>query len=260
MHKRQAPFNSRRVASTLPSVKPSDSAVMTQSEPPGLREVIGRNAKRIRHAKGLTLDQVAQAARSSGVRWTGTTVADIEGGRRAPSLEATLVLAGSLGVDGAPIRLAELFAGADDERFSVLASATLPLSDARRAAEGEPVELHPISPARAQEINVSLRTWARKVSRASDDARVELEDLTLAGVARWEAAVTFEDERAARKLGVEPMAVSAASRGLWGRDLATERDARAGMNSSAQARGHVTRALLAELRKHLDEDAHDGND
>jgi hypothetical protein len=54
-------------------------------------------------------------------------------------------------------------------------------------------------------------------------------------------------------LGVEPLAVAKAARKLWDRSLTEERDRRlerrdATPRSVQALRGHVTRALIAELR------------
>ncbi len=65
--------------------------------------------------------------------------------------------------------------------------------------------------------------------------------------------------KAAKRLGVTTADVDAAARALWGQTLAGERDKRVqpveGETPRAlQARrGHVTRALLDELRRYLDE-------
>lgn len=58
------------------------------------------------------------------------------------------------------------------------------------------------------------------------------------------------DRKVALRLGVSAKQVQAQAVALWGRSLAAERDARAGVGgdrSSQAARGHVTRALIAEL-------------
>jgi hypothetical protein len=54
-------------------------------------------------------------------------------------------------------------------------------------------------------------------------------------------------QKAARVLRASPMAVMLAARQLWGRSLGAERDRRLGGDGAAQAKGHVTRQLYAEL-------------
>ena len=51
-----------------------------------LATVIGSNARKARRSAGLTLDQVAAAARRRGLRWSESRVADFEAGRVAPNL------------------------------------------------------------------------------------------------------------------------------------------------------------------------------
>jgi len=65
-------------------------------------------------------------------------------------------------------------------------------------------------------------------------------------------------ERAARKLKVSPLEIEQASGKLWSRSLAEERDLRISermqgkdLRTIQALRGHVTRALLGELRSIL---------
>jgi hypothetical protein len=61
------------------------------------------------------------------------------------------------------------------------------------------------------------------------------------------------EQEAARKLRVRPIDLAVAAFGLWGRSLTEERDRRAS-GTSRQAKGHVTRRLLAELADKLKEE------
>lgn len=58
--------------------------------------------------------------------------------------------------------------------------------------------------------------------------------------------------KAARRLNADPVEVDATARRLWGRTLTAERDVRVGTAARSRAdqsrRGHVTRALIEELR------------
>ena len=64
--------------------------------------------------------------------------------------------------------------------------------------------------------------------------------------------VTETERKAARAVGIEPAMMRAIALDLWGRSLVEERDRRTGHDVSGRSRqavrGHVTRALLAELR------------
>jgi transcriptional regulator with XRE-family HTH domain len=70
------------------------------------------------------------------------------------------------------------------------------------------------------------------------------------------------DQVAGKRLGVDPATVSLAAERLWGQSLSEERDERVSSTTGPDAtkrtiqaaRGHVTRALLAELKAHLDQE------
>lgn len=63
--------------------------------------------------------------------------------------------------------------------------------------------------------------------------------------------------KAAQRLDVDPVEVDALARRLWGRTLTEERDAQLGAATRSRAdqarRGHVTRALIEQLRGALPE-------
>jgi hypothetical protein len=99
---------------------------------------------------------------------------------------------------------------------------------------------------------------------------VAVEDVwkALLGVPSWPAREdlsddpTIQDEatlKAARRLGIKPAQVDVAAMRLWGRPLGEERDRRVGDQPVQGRRGHVTRALLAELETHLGEERQDGD-
>src|SRR4029453_14277174 len=64
--------------------------------------------------------------------------------------------------------------------------------------------------------------------------------------------VTEADRRAARALRVEPEAIAAAARALWGHSLDKERDRQIGdVAATPQKRGRVTRLLVRDLKRTL---------
>lgn len=69
-------------------------------------------------------------------------------------------------------------------------------------------------------------------------------------------AAGLADRRAAERLGVSLGQLVGLSLRLWGRLLSQESIARAGLDTSAQKRGRVTRELVAELESQ----AGDGDD
>lgn len=210
---------------------------------------------------GVTQDDLASAARRWGLDWTRNTVANIEAGRHEFTLiEAavlTVVLRTDFSVDvqvvdllpddvwvnvgagrihGAGLRAA-LADGADDAppwQF-----------ETRHAAARNAVERGAV-----QGIAAAARHTAQAAQRVWPDAAVA--DV----VAAEEDARGAAEQKAARSLGAEPLDVALAARRLWRRSLTEERDARASEASGADAtprqrqaiRGHVTRALLEDLR------------
>jgi len=83
---------------------------------------------------------------------------------------------------------------------------------------------------------------------------VRLEEL-LSGLPEPSPVEAGPDEatvKAAQRLNAAPVDVDAAAQRLWGRGLVAERDARLGVATRSRTdqarRGHVTRALIEELR------------
>lgn len=76
-------------------------------------------------------------------------------------------------------------------------------------------------------------------------------------------AVGDAERKAARRLGVDPVALSAAAYRTWGRSFVAKRDGAAELEKAAgtdrrslqAVRGHVTRQLLAELAPILEQEA-----
>jgi len=64
------------------------------------------------------------------------------------------------------------------------------------------------------------------------------------------------EHRLAKRLGISPARLAHVSFQLWQSTFTEERDRRAGPDANQQKRGHVSRALRAELEKALA----DGND
>ena len=63
------------------------------------------------------------------------------------------------------------------------------------------------------------------------------------------------ERKAAKSLHVSLGTLLTACAALWDRTLTAERDARAGGEGTKQARGYITRELLAELKAHLHPEA-----
>ena len=244
---------------------------MTQAKP--LKAVVGARLREWREAAGLRQDTVAAAARRDlGLPWTRATVAAIEIGRRDLSLAEFLAL---------PF-LAASFPFIPDLRWRRLdAFVTMPAEGVAR--QPPVIALTPEATIRDEYLEAVLR-GAEVV-----DARVTVKNAAAQVPAiAWHTGSAFrkdrrqaDDERldaegkAARRLGVSTSVIADTARRLWGRTLTEERDIRVNVERgddiladayqgplpngetrlerrALQARrGHITRALIAELQAAL---------
>ena len=100
-------------------------------------QVVGANARDLRQNRaGMTLDQMARAARNCGLPWSSGRVGDFEAGRVPPNLLTLYAVALALGVSVADLfaPLADVFA--DDEPVQINDELTVPLSALRAALSG----------------------------------------------------------------------------------------------------------------------------
>jgi hypothetical protein len=205
-----------------------------------LAEVAGAQARTLRLAADKSLEDIATAARSYGLRWSTGSVGDFEGGRATASLKTLLVVAAVLrDVTGRPITLADLFAG----NGSVEITGNLPveLSELRDMLAGQPVGMLP-----QQGVRITLKLSGPRVVDWPK------------GLHRWHHpelhkrvldALSESDVRMCKNIGVEPFVGAAAMAKLWGRTFTAERDDRAGVDANAQRRGRISRQLKAELQE-----------
>jgi hypothetical protein len=132
---------------------------------------------------------------------------------------------------------------------------------AARAAQRDHDSRHPLgdySTPLSRKLNESTQRWLAKVKR---ELLPLWPGMTLGGAQDAQEAARGDAERkAARKLGVDAMNLSVAAHGRYGRSFTAERDARVAEQAPADAsprslqalRGHVTRAMLAELAPALE--------
>jgi hypothetical protein len=190
----------------------------------GLDAVIASRLRAKLDSNGTRREDFARDMSALGFRWTGNRVTQVVTGRRPMSM---LELAAACSVLGVSLKQLLLPVGHSSSSEVVLSEdATVPLRDVVDAlADGS-------------------RTWARRSAHES-----------LLG--RLLGGSTEANYKAARRLEVPAEEVDAAARTLWGRPLAEERDGRVEEVQGedprvVQARrGHVTRALLDELRAHF---------
>jgi transcriptional regulator with XRE-family HTH domain len=228
-----------------------------QSKDRSLGEAIGAGVHGLRAKLGLTQDELARRLRDAGGDWDQAAVARLEAGHREVRLEQVLLLAAVL---EAPAHA--LIAADDDDWILMSARARWRAQAIRAGLEG--INLSDLAPgnfdepsirsvtsslaARSELLAIAARVWP-KATRAQAHDAVE--------------AVGDAERKAGRRLGVHPVAVSAAAFRRWGQSFADRRDELAAElaesardRRSLQAlRGHVTRQLLAELAPILEQEA-----
>jgi len=226
---------------------------MTSAQPKVLsfQKAVGATIRRIREAYELRQEELAAMARSEwGLTWTRATVAAIETGKRELSPVEFLLLKPMLSV-----RYEDLF---PDKQPILITPEAIVRSDFLKALfspefDHERILVEPEfkrSRAWIDEGLGILSSLQLKMSKFPKDAFF------------WrklkQHAAGDAEQKAARKLGVEPVVIAVAAYNLWDRSLSDERDHRAKeltITSSAgrlqNIRGHVTRELLRELERVL---------
>jgi hypothetical protein len=212
-----------------------------------LSAVVGASLRARRQAAGVRLEQVAAAARSVGLTdWRTITVATIELGRRNLSAGELLLLPRIVAEVGlGRVSLASLIP--NDGRLVRLADDAVVPARRLRAWLPEWRAPYPTYPR-------LIPAWRRKPRGP------------VISLAALDALDRSAERHAARRLGIEAETVAQAAQARWGHSLSDERDARvrerearlhaayvvatpADVARRRQAeRGHVTRALLDELR------------
>jgi transcriptional regulator with XRE-family HTH domain len=215
-------------------------------------QVIGEGAKAIRLDAGVTLEQMARAARIYGLPWTSGRVGDFEAGRTAPSLPTLVAAAAALGeAIGRPVSLAELVTG--EGHVHINDKLSLDTSALRAALSGGSVNAHakpmPLETllTRGLELLTELSTvdWPKRLRAVNSDLRRDvLRDFS------------ESDGRMCKNIGVDQVLGAAAMAALWRRTFTAERDSRAGPDANAQRRGQISRQLKADLQEVIN----DGDD
>ncbi len=218
---------------------------MNEADRPTLKSAIGARVRVLREQAGLTQDALVLEARRWSLPWTRSTLTKIELGDRSLAVEELPLLAGALKVPmvelvppgpawlwllpGAAIRgdaLRGLLVGADPGQLS------------------------------ARNFNVE---WSRSFSKALADLTETADHVAsiwpdaparTIDLAR-EAAAGETERRAARRLGLHPEQVATLAYRRWGMSLTAKREQRLREQKRPEdamaLRGHVTRALVAEL-------------
>jgi transcriptional regulator with XRE-family HTH domain len=185
---------------------------------PRLEHVIARNVAELRAERDATQHDLAASMHDRGFRWQSNRVAQIETLRRPVSL---LEIVGLSRVFGVPV--SRLLAGED--KIDLPSGAVMPLTEVIAALAGE------------------------------------IETVSLPEAATWLMDDPARDDlrKVAKSLGLDIKDLQTLAFRLWGVPFHAERERRLGDVSglskrSAQTKaGHVTRALLADIRDYLGE-------
>ena len=217
-----------------------------------LSELAGQGARAIRLDANATLEEVAQAARFYGLKWSATKANAFEAGRVAASLATLYTLAATLGdVAGRDVTLADLFAGSGT--VTVNDRLTVDAAKVAAALAGLPVEvtIDELTGERERAIAAG-KQWAESRQAWSGPLRRVTRTPYRAVLAEF----SDSDKRMARSLGVDVSTAAAAMAAVWGKTFVARRDELAGPDANAQKRGRISRELKAKLAKVLT----DGND
>jgi transcriptional regulator with XRE-family HTH domain len=196
---------------------------------PNLAKALGHRVRVLRTGKGWSQLRLAELAVESGLReWRRPLIANLEAGHRRLDLGEAIVLASVFGV---------------------------PLLDLLPAERLLLTEHRAMSPQQVR--------WY--LSGGLDGKEDRTRDLELdADYLAWFLGRSTEREeaaaKAARALGISRSEIDSLAQALWGTSLPAERDRRLAEMPDAEElsarsrqarRGHITRALLSELRQHM---------
>jgi len=227
-------------------------------------QAIGQRLREARLELGLRQDQVAEAAARVGLGWTQSTVAAIEGGNRALSLGEWFLLSTLIGHATGFVthqfELAELLPASGRVALSDETTADVEVLRAALAGRLTDPDRKPFADFDtpfSRRFRDDMRRWKGEMKRlARLWPKMSLGDYeTARDAARGDA-----ERKAARRLGVPPLDLSVAAHGRYGRSFSDERDRRVAEEAPDDAtprtlqalRGHVTRAMVAELAPALE--------
>lgn len=207
-----------------------------EDQPPSIAVAIGQFVRKFRAENHVSRDALANGGSALGMTWGPTSIENIEAGRFAPTLPTLFALCSAMSAAswrhewGDKITLPDLFA--DVERVTI-----------------------------AEDFVVSK---GRLLSFFGDtEALLTIGDLTNESIRMLDAELrrvtpTLAERRAAKKIGIHPDELRDAAWHLWSDTLEGIVSKSVGADASAQARGHETRARVAELRQYLAERRGDG--
>lgn len=215
-----------------------------------IKKRVGENVRRIRAERGIAADELAMELKSVGLNWNANRVYELERGNKTVSIPELIALAYSFSALNSPVKLSDLFEG--EEPILLNEKMSITTSHMKEIFEGAP-------------LGQGLKDWPMRrrqfmeatesVSPLSAEALMELGRFNEGGVNADSAASAYTsiglaELKAAKALGLTMAELIGACLAIWGRTLTSERDSRA-EGLRGQAKGHVTRELLDELREHI---------
>lgn len=206
-----------------------------------LTDAVAKFLREQRQTHGLTLDQIAGAARERGATWSSSTVSNLERGQATLGLPVLIYLALALGsMTGRELTIADLLGDAES---IALTPNSAPVDREWLDSVLRGAALKPSTEAVA--IDYAEKSHMDGIRAARD----HVDPINERGV----ALVSLAEERAAKKLDTYPEEVQAWSEHLWGMSLEQESARRAGPGTTPQKRGRITRNLIQEIAQARDE-------
>lgn len=213
-----------------------------------------------REKEGLSQDALATRARDFGLNWSRSTVTKLEAGDRDLSAEEFLLLPLLL---NAP--LTDLVSGPELEWVSVASEVKVRRRALRQLLTGsDPRDVNPKD-------YPESRPWRRSIAKFAGLDPTDHDAIDrLAGQLHGYGRVAYgeAEQKAAGKLGIEPLELLALSYRRWKRSLTAERErvldkrldepGEVKPRSRQAMRGRVTRKLIDELRQELDRKGREG--
>lgn len=197
------------------------------------KNTVAEVVRSFRKSRGLPLDAIASAGRRYGATWSASSINNIECGQASLTLPTLLQLALALGeLSGKPLTLLDLLgpaAVAVDDPAVIPPGQPVPLSWVERALSGDTVELTAADYQQAQRASSVMGIYPDPGVRAP----------------------SLAEYRAAKKLGLKAEELQQRASQHWGRSIEDEALHRTGPDSTPQARGRVTRVLVAEMQKSM---------
>jgi transcriptional regulator with XRE-family HTH domain len=251
------------VCEVLSSVPISDYGIGVTAngrETASLAVVVGANCKRIRSAAGVTQNTLALRARRAGLRWNTGKVGQFERGQYSPTFGTVLAVSYALSiatktnVTPADLVVSDGFVAVTEEFDPTGAALHDVLSGKRRWDEVVIVADDTGYTSRLAADPEFAKKIADGLAKRPGDRRYA--DIPTDDYLAIEERSGLDEERLAKRLGIDRHQLAIESYLLWGCAFSDERDRLAGPDANAQKRGRISRTLQAELEKEL-ADGHD---